>query len=121
MNSSLISLEIAVIGLGLVLMLADLFVPAERRRFIGYAGIATLGALLVSLSSNGSVTGTAFNGSFVNDGLALFFKALLHHCGHARPVHGRGIFRPPCRRQHRGILFAHRLRAGGNVVRRVGQ
>jgi NADH:ubiquinone oxidoreductase subunit 5 (subunit L)/multisubunit Na+/H+ antiporter MnhA subunit len=35
MNSSLIMLEISVIGLGLVLMLADLFVPAERRRFIG--------------------------------------------------------------------------------------
>jgi hypothetical protein len=43
MNSSLIMLEISVIGLGLVLMLADLFVPAERRRFIGYAAIAALG------------------------------------------------------------------------------
>jgi len=46
MNTSLIGLEISVIGLGLVLMLADLFVPAERRRFIGYAGIAALGVLL---------------------------------------------------------------------------
>ena len=55
MNSSLIMLEISVIGLGLVLMLADLFVPAERRRFIGYAAIAALGVLLVtSLSGNGS-------------------------------------------------------------------
>ena len=71
MNTSLISLEIGVIGLGLVLMLADLFVPAERRRFIGYAAIAILGVLLVLKLG---VTGTAFNGAFVNDGLALFFK-----------------------------------------------
>jgi NADH-quinone oxidoreductase subunit N len=77
MNSSLISLEISVIGLGLVLMLADLFVPPERRRFMGYVGIAALGFLLaVSLSRDGScsLTGTAFNGAFINDGLSLFFK-----------------------------------------------
>src|ERR1019366_3906515 len=79
MNSSLVMLEISVIGLGLVLMLADLFVPAERRRFIGYAAIAALGILLVtSLSGNGSCGqfGTAFNGMFVNDALSLFFKQL---------------------------------------------
>ncbi len=77
MNASLISLEISVIGLGLVLMLADFFVPAERRRFIGYAAIAALGVLLVaSLSGNGSCSqfGAAFNGMFVNDALSLFFK-----------------------------------------------
>ena len=79
MNSSLIGLEISVIGLGLVLMLADLFVPAERRRFIGYAAIAALGVLLVtSLSGNGSCGqfGTAFSGMFINDALSLFFKQL---------------------------------------------
>jgi len=72
-------LEISVIGLGLVLMLADLFVPAERRRFIGYAAIVALGVLLVtSLSGNGSCGqfGTAFGGMFVNDALSLFFKQL---------------------------------------------
>src|ERR1035437_8234445 len=76
MNASLISLEISVIGLGLVLMLADFFVPAERRRYIGYAAIAELGVLLIaSLSGNGSCQfGTAFNGMFVNDALSLFFK-----------------------------------------------
>jgi NADH-quinone oxidoreductase subunit N len=70
-------LEISVIGLGLVLMLADLFVPAARRRFIGYAAIVALGVLLVaSLSGNGSCGqfGTAFGGMFVNDALSLFFK-----------------------------------------------
>ncbi|MEI6078578.1 MAG: proton-translocating NADH-quinone oxidoreductase subunit N, partial [Verrucomicrobiota bacterium] len=79
MNSSLIMLEVSVIGLGLVLMLADFFVPAERRRFIGYAAILALGVLLVaSLSGNGSCSqfGTAFHGMFINDGLSLFFKQL---------------------------------------------
>jgi NADH-quinone oxidoreductase subunit N len=79
MNSSLIMLEVSVVGIGLVLMLADLFVPAERRRFIGYAAIAALGVLLVtSLSGNGSCGqfGSAFNGMFVNDALSLFFKQL---------------------------------------------
>ena len=79
MNASLnfIGLEIAVIGLGLVLMLADLFMPAERRKFVGYAAIAALGGLfLISLTGNGScsLAGTAFGGSFINDGLSLFFK-----------------------------------------------
>lgn len=77
MNPSLISLEVAVVGLGLVLMLADFFVPAERRKFLGYAAIAALGFLLVaSLSGQGSCSwfGTAFNGAFINDGLSLFFK-----------------------------------------------
>ena len=79
MNSSLIMLEVSVIGFGLVLVLADLFVPAERRRFIGYAAIVGLGALLLmSLSGDGSCGrfGTAFGGMFVNDALSLFFKQL---------------------------------------------
>jgi NADH-quinone oxidoreductase subunit N len=79
MNASLnfIGLEISVVGLGLVLMLADFFVPAERRRFIGYAGIAALAVLLVmSFSGNGTCSnfGLAFGNSFINDGLSLFFK-----------------------------------------------
>ncbi len=73
MNASLISLEICVIGLGLVLMLADVFMPPERRRFIGYAAIAALATLLITGWTNGA-TGTAFNGMFVQDGLAIFFK-----------------------------------------------
>ena len=70
-------MEVSVVALGIVLMLADLFVPAERRRFIGYAAIVALGVILVtSLSGNGScsLVGTGFSGMFVNDGLSLFFK-----------------------------------------------
>jgi len=77
MNSELISLEISVIALGIVLLLADLFMPPERRRFLGYAAIAALGLLLLtSLSGYGScsLAGTAFHGAFVEDGLAVFFK-----------------------------------------------
>jgi len=67
------SLEIWVIGLGLVLMLADVFMPAERRRFLAYGAIAALALLLAANWTNGA-TGTAFSGMFVQDGLAIFFK-----------------------------------------------
>ena len=73
------SLEIGVIALGLVLLLGDLWMPAGRRRFLGYAAVAALGLLLAaSLSGYGicSLTGTAFNGMFVEDTLAVFFKRL---------------------------------------------
>jgi len=77
MNASSITLEICVIALGVVLMLADFWMPAERKKFAAYAAIAALGGLLlISLSGDGicSVFGTAFNGAFVEDGVALFFK-----------------------------------------------
>jgi len=73
MNASLISLEICVIGLGLVLMLADFWMPAERRRFLAYGASAALGVLLMANWTNGA-NGTAFSGMFVQDGLAIFFK-----------------------------------------------
>jgi NADH-quinone oxidoreductase subunit N len=77
MNASFITLEVCVIALGVVLMLADFWMPAERKKFAAYAAIAALGGLLlISLSGDGicSVFGTAFNGAFVEDALALFFK-----------------------------------------------
>src|SRR5665213_2323768 len=77
MNSSLIALELCVIALGVVLMLADFWVPAGRKKFLAYAAVAALGGLLlVSFSGDGicSVFGTAFHGSFIEDPLALFFK-----------------------------------------------
>jgi len=77
MNSSLITLELCVIAIGIVLMLADFWMPTERKKFLAYAAIAALGGLLlVSLGGDGicSQFGTAFSGSFVEDPLALFFK-----------------------------------------------
>src|SRR5208283_1915430 len=73
MNVPLISLEIWVVALGLVLMLADFWMPAERKRFLGYAAVAALVMLLVT-NLGDCATGTAFNGMFVEDGLAVFFK-----------------------------------------------
>lgn len=73
MNASLMSLELWVIVLGVVLMLADFFVAPERRRFLAYLAIATLGTLLITNLST-AATGTAFKGAFVEDTLAIFFK-----------------------------------------------
>jgi NADH-quinone oxidoreductase subunit N len=78
MNASLIIPEILVVGLGLLLLLVDVSLPSERRRLIGYTAIAALGILL--LAGFGGIGGfgaggSAFCGSFVNDGLALFFKS----------------------------------------------
>jgi NADH-quinone oxidoreductase subunit N len=71
------SLEIAVVALGLLVLLADLWLPAERKQALGYAAAAALGLLFLnsftSHCSCGSV-GEAFGGMFVQDGLAIFFK-----------------------------------------------
>ncbi|HEY1719507.1 MAG TPA: NADH-quinone oxidoreductase subunit N [Verrucomicrobiae bacterium] len=77
MNASLITLELCVIALGVVLLLADFWMPAERKKYLAYLAAAVLGGLLlISFSGNGicSSFGTAFHGAFVEDGLALFFK-----------------------------------------------
>jgi NADH-quinone oxidoreductase subunit N len=76
MNASLMTLEVWVIILGIVLMLADVifdFAP-ERRKYLAYLGIAALGVLLFTNLGSDAATGTAFNGAFVEDSLAIFFK-----------------------------------------------
>jgi NADH-quinone oxidoreductase subunit N len=76
MNASLMTLEIWVIALGIVLMLADFFfdIAPERKKFLAYLGIAALGVLLLTSLGNDAATGVAFNGAFVEDSLAIFFK-----------------------------------------------
>lgn len=77
MNLSLISLEICVMTLGLVVLLADLWLPAERKKCLGYLAAMALGVLLViNLTGSGSCTmpGKAFNDMFVQDALSIFFK-----------------------------------------------
>jgi NADH-quinone oxidoreductase subunit N len=80
MNLSLISLEISVVALGLVLLLADLWLPPQRRRMLGYAAAAALGLLFViSFTRHCScalIDQTAFGGMFVQDELSVFFKRL---------------------------------------------
>jgi NADH-quinone oxidoreductase subunit N len=76
MNASLMNLEVWVIILGIVLMLADFFfhTAPERKKYLAYLAIAALGVLLVMTLGNDTPTGTAFNGAFIEDSLAIFFK-----------------------------------------------
>ena len=71
------SLEISVVALGLVVLLADLWLPAERKKMLGYAAAAALAVLFVnSFTGNCScgLSGSCFGGMFVQDALAIFFK-----------------------------------------------
>src|SRR4029077_16622669 len=77
MNFPLITLEMSVTALGLVVLLADLWLPAERKRALGYLAAAAL-ALLFLNSFTGhcscALGGDAFGGMFVQDALSVFFK-----------------------------------------------
>ena len=76
MNLSLISLELCVLVLGLVVLVADLWLPAERKKLLGYAAASGLAFLLViNLSGYGSCTvpGTTPDNMFVQDSLSIFF------------------------------------------------
>ena len=70
------TLEIWVIILGIVMMLADVCfdITPERRRYLAYLGIAALSVMLFMIMGSDTPTGTAFNGAFVEDSLAIFFK-----------------------------------------------
>jgi NADH-quinone oxidoreductase subunit N len=75
MNFHLIILEVAVVALGLGILLADLWIPPADRRKLGWLAALALGLILVgSFEFHGDTTQTAFNGMYVLDGLALFFK-----------------------------------------------
>jgi len=78
MNLSLMSLEISVVALGLVVLLADLWLPVERKRCLGYAAAAALAVLFLnsftSHCSCASLGQSAFGGMFVQDELSVFFK-----------------------------------------------
>lgn len=78
MNTLLLSHELLVLALGLLLLLADLWLPRALRRHLGYAAAAGLaGILLFSLLAVRVGPGEvqyAFFEMFALDGLALFFK-----------------------------------------------
>jgi NADH-quinone oxidoreductase subunit N len=77
MNLSLISLEVCVMTLGLIVLMADLWLPPERKKMLGYAAAAGLGFLLViNFTGTGSCTmpGNAFHDMYVQDALSIFFK-----------------------------------------------
>ncbi|MGH7941020.1 MAG: NADH-quinone oxidoreductase subunit N [Limisphaerales bacterium] len=78
MNTYLMTLEIWVIALGIVLMLADFFfgVTPQRKKALAYLAIVALAVMLVTLLGRDAPTGTAFNGAFVEDSMAIFFQRL---------------------------------------------
>jgi NADH-quinone oxidoreductase subunit N len=76
MNLSLISLEVCVLILGLLVLVADLWLPVERKKLLGYAAAAGLTFLLIiNLTGFGKCTemGLAFNNMFTQDPLSIFF------------------------------------------------
>ncbi len=68
----------SVVALGILVLLADLWLPAERKKMLGYAAAAVLGLLFLnsftSHCSCASIGESAFGGMFVQDGLSVFFK-----------------------------------------------
>ncbi|MFO1475665.1 MAG: NADH-quinone oxidoreductase subunit N [Verrucomicrobiota bacterium] len=71
------TLEIAVVILGLLVLAADLWLPLAHKRGLGYAAAAALAVLLAGTflaNGPGSVTGSMAGGVFVQDAFALFFK-----------------------------------------------
>lgn len=77
MNTSLLTLEFIIVGLGLVVLLTDLWLPLHHRRRLGM--LAALGvaiAFVVSYRFDLQDTATAFHGMFILDGTALFLKKL---------------------------------------------
>jgi NADH-quinone oxidoreductase subunit N len=77
MNTSLISLEIAVVAAGLLILLVDLWAPAEVKSKLGY-GAAALVFFILFYSFTDLVDGDgvryAFGKMYVQDQLALYFK-----------------------------------------------
>ena len=71
------SLELSVTALGLVVLLADLWLPPERKRMLGYLAAAVLAALFINSfigTCSCSSEGTTAGGMFVQDALSVFFK-----------------------------------------------
>lgn len=75
MNASLISLELAVLGSGLLFLLLDLWTCPKRKHLLGY-GAATAVALILLWSFKFDVAEPkyAFDNAYVMDALAMFFK-----------------------------------------------
>ncbi len=76
MNVLLLKHELTLIVLGLGVLLADLWLPAERKRGLGYLAAAGVGAILLCSFMTALPTEPqfAFGRMFVLDGTALFFK-----------------------------------------------
>jgi NADH-quinone oxidoreductase subunit N len=77
MNATLLIHEWLVLALGLGILLADLWLPLEARRKLGYVaaiGLAAIFIYSVFAINTGEQAQHAFAGLYALDGLALFFK-----------------------------------------------
>ncbi|MFM8420287.1 MAG: proton-translocating NADH-quinone oxidoreductase subunit N, partial [Verrucomicrobiota bacterium] len=80
MNASLIIVEILVALLGLGVLLADLWLPPERRRMLGWVAAAGVAVVFFVGMKDAAEVAYAFGapgsktGMYVLDGLAVFFK-----------------------------------------------
>lgn len=64
-------------GLGLVLVLLDLFLPGDRKRLVGWAAVLGLFLVLIPIFGMlGTPARTVFFDSYAVDGFAVFFKLI---------------------------------------------
>jgi NADH-quinone oxidoreductase subunit N len=75
MQLSLLTLELAVVGLALVVLLLDLWTPPRAKDRLGAVTAVGLALILaLSFTISGGPPGVGFHGMFTQDALALFFK-----------------------------------------------
>ncbi|HVV00479.1 MAG TPA: NADH-quinone oxidoreductase subunit N, partial [Verrucomicrobiae bacterium] len=84
MNTGLLTHEFLVLGLGFLILLADIWTPPASRRKLGCAAAIGLGLILIFSLCKYSVasipTQHAFNGMYALDAFALFFKRFFIIC-----------------------------------------
>lgn len=77
MNIALLTSEIAVVILAVLLIVFDLLIPREEtHRSLGYLAVCGLIGILVYTFTRYGVSATVYNGFFIVDNFALFFKQL---------------------------------------------
>jgi NADH-quinone oxidoreductase subunit N len=79
MNLAMLSLELAVIGLALAVLLIDLWTPVPFKHRLGYLAAGGLLVILAASFCCASVStppADGFSHMFIQDGLALFFKRI---------------------------------------------
>src|SRR5262249_9123135 len=75
-NAVLASLELVVLLLGIIILLVDLWLPAGRKRSLGYFAAGAVGLLfLITIWVRLSVARYGFGDTYVLDNLALWFKS----------------------------------------------
>jgi NADH-quinone oxidoreductase subunit N len=78
MNLAMLSLELAVLGLALTVLLIDLWTPHPFKHRLGYLAAAVLLVILAAsfCQASSAPPAVGFSGMFIQDGLGLFFKRI---------------------------------------------